>query len=138
LTSRRGGRDSRGGAIAFAPMLDVLFRPLRAALGTAEHEVAHSPLQRTEEDILDTVNALRRATDSIEHHVEVIESLATSVTPLTESVNTLTATMTQLVAVLAPLAAAERGVAAAERGIHEAEHEVKGIERLFGRHRHGQ
>lgn len=104
-------------------MLEIVFKPLRSFLDLAEHGVvAHTPLEKTEEDILDTVRALHRATESIEHHVEVIESLATSVGPLTESVSDLTETMTSLVAVLGPLAAAER--------------EVKDVEHFFSRHRH--
>jgi hypothetical protein len=102
-------------------MLDILVRPLRSFLGAAEHEVA-TPLEDTEREILDAVNAIHRATDSIEHHVEVIESLATSVGPLTDSVNQLTATMVDLVALLAPMG--------------EAQHGVKRVERFFGFRQH--
>ncbi len=101
-------------------MLESLIRPLRAALGAAERELTHSPLVHTEEEILDTVRALHRATESIEHHVAVIESLATSIQPLTDSVNNLTATMSQLVSDLGPLAGAEREV-------KEVEHGIKGL-----------
>lgn len=104
-------------------MLETIFRPLRSLLDVAEHAVTiHTPLEKTEEDILDTVKALHRATESIERHVQVIEGLATSVGPLTESVNELTSTMTSLVEVLGPLAAAEQG--------------VKDVERFFWRRRH--
>lgn len=97
-------------------MLDFFLKPLRSLLGASEREVAaHSPFEQTEENILDTVNAVREATDSIEHHVEVIETLATSVGPLTESVNRLTTTMADLVTILGPLAAAEHGVESVER-----------------------
>ncbi len=60
--------------------------------------------------ILDAVNAIQRATDSIERHVEVIEGLATSVGPLTDSVDRLTATKGDLVSLLAPMGAAEHEV----------------------------
>ena len=60
--------------------------------------------------------------DSIERHVEVIETLATSVDPLRASVDRLTDTMQELVAMLAPIAAAEQ--------------EVQRAGRFFGRHRH--
>lgn len=103
-------------------MLEILLRPLRSALGVAEHE-ATAPLAGTEREIGDAVEAIHRAADSIERHVEVIEGLATSVSPLTDSVNRLTATMAELTAILAPLAKAER--------------EVQQIERRFGfRRRH--
>ena len=102
-------------------MLEFFFRPLRSVLGAAEHEVT-TPLEDTEREILDAVEAIHRATDSIEHHVEVIEGLATSVRPLTDSVNHLTATMADLVTLLAPVA--------------KAEHGVERVEHLFGHHRH--
>jgi hypothetical protein len=106
-------------------MLDFLLRPLRSALGVAEHEV-FTPLEGTEREILGAVDAIEQATESIERHVKVIEGLATSVGPLTESVNHLTATMADLVALLAP--------------VGKAEHEVARVERFFGlrRHREGQ
>jgi hypothetical protein len=89
----------------------------------AEHEAA-MPLEETEREILDAVTAIHRATDSIEHHVEVIEGLATAVGPLTDSVNHLTATMADLVVLLAPLGKAER--------------EVEHAEHFLGFHRHGK
>ena len=72
--------------------------------------------------MLDAVNAIGDATASIEHHVEVIETLATSVDPLRASVDRLTDTMQELVAMLAPLAAVE--------------HDAHRVGHLFGRHRH--
>ena len=61
------------------------------------------------------MEAIHRATDSIERHVQVIEGLATSIGPLTESVNGLSATMADLTELLAPLAKAEREVQQVER-----------------------
>ncbi len=78
---------------------------------------AVKPLKRTEQDPLDAVRAIDRATRSTEHHVEVIESLLTSVVPLTDSINRLTETMRELVAMLAPLADEE---ARARRGERDA------------------
>jgi hypothetical protein len=98
-------------------MLEILFRPLRSALGVAEHE-ATAPLAEPERELVDAVQAIHRAADSIDHHVQVIEGLATSVGPLTDSVDRLTATMADLTAILAPLG--------------KAEHEVGQIERRFG------
>jgi len=58
----------------------------------AVNEDALRPLEQTEHQTLEAVKALDRATESIEHHIEVIETLATSVGPLTESVDRLTDT----------------------------------------------
>jgi hypothetical protein len=72
---------------------------------------------------------LAETTESIERHVEVIESLATSVPPLTDAVNRLNEQMAALVRLAAPLATAEHAVDTAERDISH-------VGRLFGRHRH--
>jgi phage-related minor tail protein len=103
-------------------MLEFFVRPLRSVLGVAEHEVV-TPL-RAEHEIANTVQAVHRVADSIEHHIEVVEGLATSVGPLTESVNKLTKTMDDLVKLLAPMAIAERDV-------QSVEHEAAKVERLF-------
>ena len=94
-------------------MLDFVFRPLRQVLGAGEHEVTR-PLDETEHELVDAVEAIHRASDSIDHHVQVIEGLATSVGPLTESVDRLTATMADLVSILGPLAGAEHEARRAE------------------------
>ena len=109
-------------------IVDLAFLPLRLVARLAERELA-SPLEETERDVLNAVNAIHRAALSIEHHVEVIEGLATSVGPLTDSVNQLTGTMGDLVALLGPMAAAERGIERAGR-------EVERAERFFRFHRH--
>jgi hypothetical protein len=112
-------------------MLDFVFNPLRSSLrsflGVAEHEAAETtPVQRTEEELPATAHAIKGATESIEHNVEVIErlaeQLATTIDPLKDSVNDLTATMKDLVKILGPIAAMEHGV-------HD-------VERFFGHHRH--
>ncbi len=87
------------------------------------------PLEETERETLDAVRAIDEATKSIEHHVEVIETLATSVGPLTEAVEHLNETMRDLVTLLGPLAGAEREAQRAEHGVEQAEH-------LFGFRRH--
>jgi hypothetical protein len=109
-------------------MLDFLVRPLRSALGVAEHD-AVTPFESTEREIAGAADAARRVSDAIEHHIEVVEGLATAVGPLTESVNRLNETMTNLVVLLAPMASAEHEVA-------EAEHEITALRRIFGPHRH--
>ena len=98
-------------------MLDFLARPLRSALGFAEHE-ASRPVVGAEHEVAEASSAAHRVADSIEQHIQVVEGLAASIGPLTESVNQLTKTMTDLVTLLAPMAAAE--------------HQVEQVERLFG------
>jgi uncharacterized protein YoxC len=82
-----------------------------------------APLEETrdiEAHILDAVDAIHNVTASIEQHVAVIETLATSVAPLGASVDRLTDTMQELVKLMAPMGSAERG--------------VQRVERFFGRH----
>ena len=101
-------------------MFDFVLRPVRAVV-RAVNDDALSPLEETEHETLEGVRALERATESIEHHVEVIETLATSVGPLTESVDRLTETMQDLVKLLGPIAGAEREARRAEQEIEHAE-----------------
>ena len=102
-------------------MFDFVLRPVRSA-ARALNADALRPLEETEHETLDAVRALERATESIEHHVEVIETLATSVGPLTESVDRLTDTMQDLVKMLGPLAGAEHEVQRAGQELEHAEH----------------
>ena len=69
------------------------------------------------------VKAIRDVPASLEHQVDAIDTLATSIDPLRAAVDRLTDTMQELVERLAPLA--------------EAEHETHRVERFFGRHTHG-
>ena len=107
-------------------MLDFVTRTVRSALGVTERDVAETvhDTRDIESNMLDGVEAIEKATASIERHVEVIETLATSVDPLRASVDRLTDTMQDLVALLGPIAAVE--------------HEEQKIGRLFRRHRHDQ
>jgi hypothetical protein len=102
-------------------VFDFVLRPVRSVVRVL-NEDAINPLEQTERETLDAVRAVDRATQSIEHHVEVTETLATSVGPLTASVDRLTETMRDLVEVLGPLAAAEREFHRAEHGVEQAEH----------------
>jgi uncharacterized protein YoxC len=119
---------SQAGPVASWPVFDFVLRPVRSVV-RAVNEDALRPLEETEHETLDAVKALERATDSIEHHVEVIETLATSVGPLTESVERLTDTMQDLVKMLGPIAGAEREARRAEQGVEHVEH-------MFGFRRH--
>ena len=69
-------------------MLEFITRPIRSVLGVTEHDVVESvhEARDIEANMLDAVHAIENATASIEHHVEVIETLATSVDPLRASV----------------------------------------------------
>jgi uncharacterized protein YoxC len=118
---RRPGYDS-------GLVFDFVLKPVRSVV-RALNEDTVKPLEQTERETLDAVKAIDRATASIEHHVEVIETLATSVGPLTTSVDRLTETMRELVEVLGPLAAAERE-------FHRAEHDAERAEHFLGFRRH--
>jgi hypothetical protein len=112
---------------------DIAMRPFRVLLGSAEHEVEDAlPVREIEEiqtQILDGVGALRRATESIESHVEVVEALATTLPALTAAVQELTIQLGEIVAVLVPVTEAERDMA-------KVEHEFSRIGGLLGgRHR---
>jgi chromosome segregation ATPase len=111
---------------------DIAMRPLRVLLGSAEHEVEDAmPVREIEEiqtQILDGVGALRRATESIESHVEVVEALATTLPLLTAAVQELTAQLAEIVTVLAPVTEAEQEMA-------KVEHEFSRIGGLLGHHR---
>ena len=102
----------------------IELRPIRSALGLTEHDVVKSVESpgTSRRTLLDAVRAIKDDTASIEHEVEVIDTLATSIDPLRASVDRLTDTMQELVAMLAPIGAAE--------------HEAHRIERFFGRHHH--
>jgi methyl-accepting chemotaxis protein len=107
-------------------MLDFLTRPIRSVLGGAERDMVET-LHETrdiEANMLGAVRALENVTESVERHVAVIETLATSVDPLRASVDRLTDTMQELVAMMAPIA--------------DSEHEMHRLGRLFGRHRHDE
>jgi phage-related minor tail protein len=105
-------------------MLDFVTRPIRWVLDATERDVVETvhETRDIEANMLGAVQAIENATASIERHVEVIETLATSVDPLRASVDRLSDTMQDLVTILAPMAAAER--------------EVQRVGRFFGRHRH--
>jgi hypothetical protein len=106
-------------------VFDFVTSAIRSALGAAEQEVVrHSPLRETEalnDQLREAVGAVHRAADSLERHVEVVESLAVSLTPLTESVTRLTEQIGALLTITAPMAAAER--------------DVSRLPRMFGRRR---
>lgn len=109
-------------------MFDFVWRPVRS-VAQALSQDALKPLEETERETLNAIKAIDRATESIEHHVEVIETLATSVGPLTESVDRLNETVRDLVAALAPIVAVEHEVRRAEQGVEQ-------VERVFRFRRH--
>jgi hypothetical protein len=115
-------------------ILGIALRPIRSVIGAAEHEAeVVTPVREIEEiqkQILDGVGAMRRATESIEAHVEVVDTLANTLPTLTAAVQELTEQLAAVVTVLAPLSAAERDVAKVER-------EFTRLGGLFGVH-HGR
>jgi hypothetical protein len=102
-------------------VFDFVLKPVRSVVRAMDQD-ALRPLEETKRETLEAVKALERVTESMEHHVEVIETLATSVGPLTESVDRLTDTMQDLVKMLGPIAGAEHEMQRAELGVEEAEH----------------
>lgn len=114
-------------------VLATALAPLRSVLGAARREAEEilpvddirellpvRQIEQIQQRALGTVEAIKDATESIESHVAVIETLASSVPPLTEAVKELNVQLTAIVEVLAPMAAVE--------------HEVSRFGRLFGRH----
>jgi ABC-type transporter Mla subunit MlaD len=71
-----------------------------------------------QQELQEAVTAIHRAADSMERHVEVVETLATSVPALTDSVNALVKELNGLLAVVAPVAGAERDVSRVEHFFH--------------------
>ena len=59
-------------------MFDFVLKPIRSVVRAMDQD-ALKPLEETEHETLEAVEALERVTVSIERHVEVIETLATSV-----------------------------------------------------------
>jgi hypothetical protein len=115
-------------------LLDAATRPLRALLGSAEHEVEETlPVHEIEDiqkQILEGVGAMRRATESIDSHVAAVDALANSMPTLTAAVEALTAQLALLSEVVAPVSAAEREVA-------DVEHRLARLGGLFGHQPHG-
>ena len=102
--------------------LDLIGVTVRSVLGSSER--AESEVESAEalfvphelELKLDEALAeIRRASDSIDRHVEVLGTLSDSLPALTESVTHLTEQLGHVMAVTAPLAAAEREASRLER-----------------------
>ncbi|MBV9311146.1 MAG: hypothetical protein JOZ73_09950 [Solirubrobacterales bacterium] len=109
---------------------DLVTKPLRALLGEAEraeHEAtAHSPLpntQQLEQRLGEAISAAHRTAESVERHVQVIESLADTLPPLTQSVTQLSDQIGHLLRVTAPLSAAERDISKVEGLLHRRHHD---------------
>jgi methyl-accepting chemotaxis protein len=82
-------------------LIDAATAPLRYVLSGAEHEAsAVQDLEDIQIHVLAAVEAIKDATDQVEAHVEVIETLANSLAPLTAAVTRLTAQMQSLPALV--------------------------------------
>ena len=93
--------------------LDLLTAPLRSLLGTTENveRDAHTLLSESgelERQLEEAVASIHRASESMEHHVAVVETLASTVPKLSESVNALVEEMHALNSTLKPIASGER------------------------------
>lgn len=94
---------------------DFVRAPLRALLGSTEdmERDAHTLLSESgelERQLDEAVASIHRTCETLERHVEVIETLAGSVPSLTESVQALVQEMHGLNTVLAPVAATEADI----------------------------
>lgn len=109
-------------------LLDLALAPLRAVLRSVERETESvlpiKDIEKIQTEVLSTAESIWRATESIDAHVAVIETLATSIAPLTQAVAQLTEQLAQINAALAPLESAER--------------DVSRLEHMFGRHRRAE
>ncbi len=111
-------------------LVDLAFGPIRSVLGNAEHEAEHElehalpvgEIEGIQEQILDGMNALRHATESIAAHIEAVDALAAAVPPMTAAVTALTERLGELMEVLAPIAVVEHDIDTAERDIVRATH----------------
>ena len=93
--------------------LDLFTAPLRSLLGVTEdmERDARSLLSESgelERQLEEAVASIHRAAESMEHHVEVVETLATTVPKLADSVSALVEEMHTLNSTLKPVATAER------------------------------
>jgi ABC-type transporter Mla subunit MlaD len=93
--------------------LDLLTAPLRSLLGTTEdmERDAHTLLSDSgelERQLEEAVASIHRASESMEHHVAVVETLAATVPKLAASVDALVEEMHALNATLKPVASTER------------------------------
>jgi chromosome segregation ATPase len=93
--------------------LDLFTGPLRSLLGVTEdmERDARSLLSESgelERQLEEAVASIHRAAQSMEHHVEVVETLASTVPKLADSVNALVEEIHALNCTLKPVAAAER------------------------------
>lgn len=111
-------------------LVDLALGPLRSVLGSVEQEAEEhveqvlpvAEIAGIQEQILDGMNALRRAAESIEAHVAVVDQLGDALPPMTEAVTQLSARLGELMEVLAPIAAMERDIERAERDVTRATH----------------
>jgi hypothetical protein len=103
-------------------LVDIALAPLRGLLSSAEREAEQTfPVQDLEgiqTQVLETVEAVRDATEQIAAHVAMLETLADSITPLTQSVEKLTVQLGLIAAVLTPMAGAERDVSRLSHLLH--------------------
>jgi hypothetical protein len=124
-------------------LIDAATAPLRYVInGVVEHGTeATEPLRDLEQiqaHVLHAVEAIKDATEQIEAHVAVIDTLVSSLVPLTASVTRLTDEMASLPALtesVASLTAKLDVVADVLAPLAHAEQDVARVGHLFGRRR---
>ncbi len=100
-------------------LIGVTVRSVLGASDRAETEVTHAEAvfepHELEAKLDDALAAIRRASESLEAHAEVLGTLSDSLPALTESVTRLTDQLGHVMQVTAPLAAAEREASRLDR-----------------------
>lgn len=123
--------------------IDLATAPLRFAVNSVVRgtDAVADPLNDIEdiqEHVLGAVEVIRDATEQIEAHVAVIESLATSLLPLTDAVTQLSAqlqALPDLTGAVTELSAKLDVIADVLEPLVHIEQEVGKVSHLFGRRR---
>lgn len=123
--------------------IDLATAPLRFVVngvvrGTDAVADPLNDIEDIQEHVLGAVEVIRDATEQIEAHVAVIESLATSLLPLTEAVTQLSAqlqALPDLTEAVTQLSAKLDVVADVLEPLVHMEQEVGKVSHLFGRRR---
>ena len=123
-------------------LIDAATAPLRYVLHSAEGE-AHAvvPIHDVEQmqtHVLSAVEAIKDATEQIEAHVEVIETLASSLAPLTAAVVKLTQQLESFPALTDSVGELNERLAVIAdvlEPLAHAEQDVRKVGSIFSRHR---
>jgi hypothetical protein len=117
-------------------LLNPVLKPVRALL---RDESPLGDLENIQEHILATGEAIKAATESIEGHVAVLESLTDTLNQTLPALNaTLSSTLPALVAAVEDLAVKLNVVSEALAPVVHAEADLGKVGHIFGRHQHDE